>query len=258
MILARQPGAVRLDVGPAVVVRHPRYEWPQVSGAERVEWDAFTADPRRWLRPERRLVVVGLTRLMTPGNRTDEVFEVLFNTSPDVEKISVDRALFVAEPWRAWFHWGLVGATYREYTYSYLAESHWRAAHDGEPREDPFTLNELVRWGHGVVEARDPAWFDDVTVEVVEVDAETDAAYQAEKALAFEEEHAAPALVRRLSAFAQRVCPQRSIPTAGRLFDRQRHRIVRTSLRVDEYLVGELLAAVRLHDGVLAALHGGA
>jgi hypothetical protein len=56
---------------------------------------------RRWMRDADCLVMVGLSRAMTPSNRTREVWEVLFNNSTDMVKFSIDRTLFVAEPWRA-------------------------------------------------------------------------------------------------------------------------------------------------------------
>ena len=133
IILTHDPAAVSIDAGPeALCVRHPAYQAPRTAaGCLHVDWQEFEAEPRRWMDGRSLVVVVGLNRIITPGNRTREVFEVLYNLSRDVRKLSIDQTLFVAEPWRAWFHFGFVGAPYREYTYSYLAESHWRAHQDG-------------------------------------------------------------------------------------------------------------------------------
>lgn len=259
IVLARDTGLVRLDLDAhALCVRHRSYDPPLTgAGCRHMTFDAFEDDPRDAMRGRDTLAVVGLGRIITPGNRTREVFEVLFNLTDDWQKVSLDRTLFVSEPWRAWFHFGFVGARYREYTYSYLAESHWKAFGDGVRGDDPFGLEAIVDCGRGVVRSEDEQYFDEVAVETVALGAAAHAEYQELKAVAFDEEHTAPAIIDRLSRFAQAACPLRRIPTPARLFDRTAHRIVRTDLKVDEYLTGRLLALVELTNGIAAAFHGG-
>jgi len=258
IILTHDPAAVSIDAGPeALCVRHPAYQAPRTAaGCLHVDWQEFEAEPRRWMDGRSLVVVVGLNRIITPGNRTREVFEVLYNLSRDVRKLSIDQTLFVAEPWRAWFHFGFVGAPYREYTYSYLAESHWRAHQDGVRSENPFSQEALARWGAGIVQTTYAHHFD-ISVEAVELPEETHAEYARLKAEAFDEEHTIAAIIKRLSAFAQEACPQRSIPTPARLFERRQHRIVKTELRVDEHLVGRLLTLADLTNTIAATFYRG-
>lgn len=258
IVLAKDIGSVRLDLGPAVCVRHKKYTWPDVAGdCEFVEWTDFEATPRRWLDPERSLIIVGLNRIINPGNRTREVFEILYNLCKDVQKWSIDHTLFVGAPWRAWFHWGLVGAKYREYTYSYLAESHWKAYGEGACEEDPFSLDVIGKWGHGVVESRYERFFEDVRVETVRMPPAVHAEYAQLKETCFDEEHTIGRIIARLSRFARESCPERRIPTPTTLFARATHDIVRTDLPVDEYLVNNLLSLVRLTDEIGSAFYGG-
>lgn len=258
ILLARDTGTVRLDVGPEAICVCARGYAPPTTGpgCAHMDFAAFEADPRGAMAGRSTLVLVGLSRAMTPSNRTREVWEILFNASRDWHKVSIDRTLFVAEPWRAWFHWGFVGAPYREYTYSYLAESRWQAHRDGMREEDPFGLAEVQRWGAGLIRSGYRRWFGRLDVETVAASQEVHAAYQEAKAAAFDEESTLAGLLKRLGAFAQQACPRRAIPQPGRLFDRTTHRIVATDLPIDRFLLARLWSLVELTDGIGAAFHG--
>lgn len=252
IILAKDTGFVRLDVGSeALCVHHKSYTPPLTSpGCRHIVFDEFKKNPRGAMMGRSTLVLVGMNRIITPSNRTEEVFEVIHNNSTDWLKISMDRTLFISKPWRAWFHFGSVDASYREYTYSYLAESHWNAFQKGRISADPFSFDIISEFGDGVIETTYRRYFDDITVDVVQTTEEDKAIYAELKTACFEEENTAPAIIRRLAAFARDICPQRSIPVAARFFNRMAHHIIRTDLGVDEYLVGELLSMARLTDAI--------
>lgn len=263
IVLARDTGRISLpelgvETGPRTLcVRHKRMSAPALHPeAFHMEWGEFRADPRRAMAGMDALVVVGLSRIMTPSNRTAEVFEITHNLSRGWRKISVDRTLFRSEPWRAWFHWGFVGAPYAEYTYSYLAESHWRAAQEGS-RADPFGLAELARWGAGVVVSTAPSLIESAQVEIVPVDPSVHTAYSEEKAAAFDEERTLPAILKRLSAVASAACSRRRIPPRARVLDGPRVEIVRTDLPVDGFLVDRLSSVIDLTNGAYRAFHAG-
>lgn len=259
IILAHDTSRVTLDLGErSVCVRHRTYPAPcVVPDCLHLTWDDFEPDPRRAMHGRDTLVLVGLNKIMTPSNRTAAVVEVLFNLSDTWRKLSVDRTLFAAEPWRAWFHFGLVGAPYREYTYSYLAESHWRAYQEGVRTDDPFAVETIAHEGEGVVRSTYDRYFRPVTIERVEVSAAIHSAYQDLKTRCFDEEHTAQAIVTRLARFAQDACPTRRVPTPARFFDLEAaadglfgQRLVQTDLKVDDYLVGRLIGLVALTDAV--------
>jgi hypothetical protein len=257
IVLARDTGSVRLGVGAeSLCVRHRTYAPPQTrEGCLHLTHEEFVADHKRALAGRSVMVVVGLSKLATPGNRT-RVGPLLWGPLPGLSRISVDRTLFVAEPWRAWWHFGCVGAPYREYTYSYLAESHWKAAREGV-RDDPFSLEAIAECGRGVVRSEYRRFFEPLSVARVEMPREVHEQYQREKAAAFDEEHTAKAIIKRLAAFAQKAFPRRTIPTTARLFERTAHHIVQTDLAVDDWLVGELRGLVEMTDGIGAAFFGG-
>lgn len=254
IILAANTGDVRLPEADvyALCVRHDGYDPPVTGpGCRHVTAAEFLRAPTEQMRDVGLVVVVGLGRILTPQNRT-RVGPYLLRPLPGIRRISVDRTLFVVEPWRAWWHFGCVGARYREYTYSYLAESHWRGAQDGM-RDDPFTLDAINEAGRDVIESVGPAFFKPLDVVVRKLPPRAHAEYQTLKARAFDEEHTSAAIVRRLAVFAQEQCPERHVPSTAQLFSRREPAVLQTDLGVDEWLVGRLRALVALTNGVHAA-----
>ena len=256
IILTKDIGALRIDAGrDALCVRHRSYDPPLTAdGCLQLTYEEFAASPSRALSGRTVMVVIGLNKIIVPGNRT-KVGPLLLRPVAGVRRISVDRTLFVSEPWRAWFHFGCVGAKYREYTYSYLAETHWRASKDGL-RGDPFSLEAIAACGTGVVRSHYDRYFDKIEVERVEMAPGVHDEYQVLKEKCFKEEHTASAIISRLSAYARSACRRRKIPMPSALFSRTEHSIVQTDLKVDDYLVGRLRGLAQLTDDIGARFRG--
>jgi len=252
--LACDTGDVRLDVGTgALCVCHRDYRPPQTaSQCEHMVWEDFRHAPLRHIHGRSILVVVGLSRILTPSNRVI-LGQILLRPLPGVARLLVDHTLFVAEPWRLDWFFRSIGRPYYGLDSSFLAETRWRQAQDGLI-EDMFTAERVAAWGAGVVCSHYRRYFD-VAVRRVEVGGGAHAAYAALKARCFDEEHTAPAIVARLARFAQEVLPERHLPTPSRLFGRRDHAIVQTDLAVDDWLVGQLDALIRLTDGIGEAFH---
>jgi hypothetical protein len=212
-------------------------------------WADFEADYKGASEGRKTIVLVGMSRVRTPANRGNPVWGFLHNHRKDIKKISVDRTLFVSEPWRAFFHFYWVHAPYGCYTYSYLAESHWKAAADGV-RPDPFSLEFILSQGLGLIHSQEPAYFGPVAIKTVEVGPEVQAEYARLKAVCFDEEHTINAILVRLAKFAQQTVPTRSIPTTARLFEQREWEWTRTDLKIDEYLTGRLNGLVELTNGI--------
>lgn len=238
------------DVGAgALVVHHKSYETPHTSPeARHMLWDDFVEAPRAALVSCSLLVVVGLSRILTPANRT-KLGPYLLRPTPGLRRISVDRTLFIAEPWRAWWHFGCVGAAYQDYTYSYLAESHWRAAQDGV-REDPFTIDAITNAGKGVIVAQGGPYFEPLQIKRVQMPEAVHTAYAQEKERAFNEEHTPKAIIGRLESFARAALPERSVMSVSQLFAHRRPMVTQTDLRVDDWLVGQLGRLVEMTNQV--------
>lgn len=253
--LTKNTGSFKMDAGKsAVCVTHASYDAPVID-CRHLSLDEFMSDVTGSLRGRDTLVVVGLNKILTPGNRTT-LGKVFLRPIPGVQRISIDRTLFVSEPWRAWFHFGCTGAKYREYTYSYLAESHWRAAQEGI-REDPFAVDRVKEEGAGQVVADHGQYFPPLDIELVEVGQSDHDEYQALKTKCFDEEHTVHGIIKRLVGFSKVACPRRKLPTRASLFSRREHKIVITDLGVDTYLLSELTGLVALTNGIARSFYDG-
>lgn len=254
ILLSKDPSSVALDLGAeAVCVRHKHYDPPPTrDGCLHVTWDEYEPS---MLRGRSTMAVVGLSKIITPGNRT-KVGPLLLRPVAGVRRIVVDRTLFVSEPWRAWFAFGCVGARYREYTYSYLAESHWKAHVDGVREDDPFALNVIVEHGRGVVRSDYDAFFGEPCVRTIAAPSEAHAEYAKIKKAAFAEETTIKAIVARLAGFAASVCPERRIPSPSALFTASGSPMIwRTDLKVDDFLTRQLTSLVDVTNGIARAFH---
>ncbi len=247
--LTNAPETLDLNLPVGALCVHHKASMP-VPGCESMTFAAFAEKPQTALKGRNAVVVVGMSRARTPSNRAQPYWDALYHF--DGPRYSVDRTLFVGEPWRALWHFNLVGAPYQVYTYSYLAETHWRAYREGLRADDPFSADALIDAGRGVITS-DKARFFDLTVETVPVGESAHAGYQAEKTAAFAEEHTFAAIMRRLSVFAANACPARSMPTTTRVFDDPAQRVVQTDLGIDEYLVDEIVSVADITNRVAEA-----
>ena len=250
--LASSPPDLRID-GPAFAVVAPGHEDIAPVGIPTVSVDEILAD-RDQLNQGGTMVTVGLSRILTPSNRV-KLGQVFLRPRDGLRRVSVDRFLFVSEPWRAFWHMYAVGIPHRGYTDSFLAESRWRdalAAGD----TDPFSADEiLASIGDRLVLHRPPT-LPALDVEWVEVTAGVHDDYASEKEAAFSEETSAAGIVRRLAAFAARVVPRRSVPAPSRLHAGPPFRgvrVVAADLPVDRWLVGRLRAVVDTTNRIAGA-----
>jgi hypothetical protein len=242
--------------GKTLCVCHKAYQ-PPVGNWPCVSFDRFRDEARELIRGLDSLIFVGMTRAITSGNRTEMVFEILHNKTAELHKISVDTYLFRAEPWRAWFHFGYAGVPYRDYAYSFIAESHYNTYIDGVRTENPFSLEEITRWGDGVICSDHGRYFEEPIIQVVETSPDDQKRYAEFKATCFREETSPRPIIRRLSEFAQQVFPDRSIPGYAQLFGSRSHRIVATDLAVDRWLVAGIRETMHITNGVAREFHHG-
>ncbi len=259
MILLTQTPVCRADFGidPAarafavVAHGHPApVDVPALSLTELLD------DPLSHLREPGTMVVVGFSRLLTPSNRV-KVGPYLLRQRPGIRRVVADDVMFVSEPWRLWWHLFAVGREAWGFSNSFLAESRWKMAVEKQT-EDPFSISRVQGAIRGVVRARDPFRFPPVEVEVVPVGAEVHAAYAEEKERAFTDEKTLPAIVKRLAAIADHALPARHIPSVASLWRSPPTRIVRTDLKVDEFLVEQIVHRMALTNAIADVAEGAA
>lgn len=255
IFLTDKPEDLVLDVeSPCLCVTHPKYAAPKMPvGTHHMGYKAFAADARSAVKDMKSLVLVGLDNMMNPGNRTDMVWEIVFNNTRALPRYVVNRLPFIGEPWRMWFAFGATSSTYLNYTYSYIAESHYNAWLEGYSDINPFDPETVLACSEGVVKSTYPAWYTDVKVDVVPVSPSVHEEYQILKDICFAEETSIKAIFMRLEKFAQSVCPTRSLPKLNKLHEHRQVHIVATDLKVDTYRVERLTHCIDLTNSILKA-----
>lgn len=251
--LIDDPDRVPLDRGSSSLWVFPD-RWKPPTAARTMPAKRYLADPRGALKGIELLVIVGMSAIVTPANRVKT--GPYLNEPWKGRRESVDRTLFVSEPWRAWWHWGCVGAKWDAVPHSFALEGLWNQYMDGRV-DDPCSLNEFVRLGSGIVMSSiHTPRFSGIDVDIIRVGDAVHARYQEEKAEAFELETTWRGLLRRLGKFAQAIEPRRSVPQNADLFRHlgvSRPKIIATDLPVDTWIVERHRKTVALVDGIADA-----
>lgn len=248
ILLTNDFGSAPFDRGRRTVWLH--HDKDCVGASRTVSLSRFMDDPRAAVSGADLLVVCGLvTRLCTPSNRV-KLGQFLTEPWWGPPRISVDRCLFVGEPWRMWWHWGCVGRPFANYFTSYRLESDWKRYIDTDAK-NPCTIERIVEYGRGVVSHRGGFRFRDVAIHVEPMSAERHQLYADVKERVFNEEKTIAAIIRRLSEYATSCYPSRHVPRD--LFAAESHEIRLTDLGVDVYLASRIRESVALTNAIAGA-----
>ena len=234
---------------------HHKSDSPAVE--RRVLADDFVANPRKYYDGCDVVVLLNLvSRIIRPGSRM-KYGQFLTDPWTGPQRLSVDTHAFIGEPWRMWFHFGAVEAPFGEphekFHTSYRVETDWRFYLDGKLEEQTCNMTRLKRFGAGVLVWRDGYRVEQHEVEVLPMSASTHDAYQQEKEAAFADERTPNAIIKRLATFAQRACPERTLPD---VFASPRHKLIVTDLGVDRWLTSQARMMVDLTNNIAEAFHG--
>lgn len=252
----KDSGTLELNIaGKTLCLCHRKYDPPRMNDAKVLPFAVFRERYKNenMLSDVDNVVFVGTNHIITPSNRTDPVFELLF-TGIRMNKISVDNVPFISVPWRTWFHFGITNKPYNVYDYSYKAETDYNKYVDGYSDFDPFSLEEMLKYSHGVACSNYDVYFD---YEIVEAPVFPDvvSAYKDLKDELFETERSPKTIINKLARFAQSSCPQRKVPQPHAAFRNPKGRIVKTNLKVDDYLVDHLRNLMNLTNEYLWNMH---
>lgn len=227
-----------------------------IVGCDAIALDEFRQAPREAVGGYETVLFLGLTDMITPSNRTDDIWEYTYNQM-DVPAVSVDTYLFRSDPWRSWFHFGLVDATYRDYTYSYLAETDYEQYFNGQTDDNPFSLPEIREWGTGVIESHYRQYFRTFEITVgYEADAGEQYEYSERLDTLFREKNTVGQVRRALESYAEEIYPDRTLPTRHQLFRGDREwELDITDLPIDRWKASYLQELVDLTNGIAEAFY---
>lgn len=234
------------DIGPAIAVCSKGHRAP--AGIQEFSVQDLLADPRVMDRSPLTLVICGLSTLVTPANRV-KLDPIWGWRRPGLRRISIDRLLFVGEPWRIWWHFSAIGQERWGFTDSFLAETRWKAAIE-QQTEDPFSVESVLEKCRGLVRCMSAFRFGDIPVRTIQLSGEKHDEYAALKDRLFRDVSSVAGIIKGLAAFAQTAAPERVMPTPTRLFTSPPRELVRTDLPVDNFLSEQLLSRIKLTNAI--------
>lgn len=261
IILTRHPESMEIEARAAVCVYHHQYAriLPKVENCESVEfgWLCEHFQDRNVFEGRDTVVFVGVNKFFTPSTRFHPVFEILQYGLLGLRRYSVDIAPYIGPLWRLWAHWSFAGVEFGGYTYSYLLESHYNAWLEGVRADNPLSLDKIRQYAAGHVQVDYERFFAEPRVIMVSMPPSAHAEYQRLKAELFNKHDTIAPIIRGLAQFAQAAYPQRRIPQEHRIFEAPDDvSIVRTDLKIDEYLTKRLLEKIAEVNSVVEALRG--
>lgn len=250
ILFSKHPERVEIDVGKAVCVYHRQYAkiLPKISSCEFVEFGNLcdTFQTGNYFGGKDAVVFVGANKLFSSSTRFHPVFDVLQYGLEGMRRFVVDTSPYIGPLWRVFPQFSLAGVPFGEYTYSYLLESHYNSFIEGMRPDNPLEISKISEYAHGHVSIDYERYFSDPVVEIIPMPAEIHEKYRDLKTRLFDVEIHATKIIRGLADFAKASCGQRIMPAEHKIFETpDAVRIVRTDLKVDEYLTNKLLDKIR-------------
>lgn len=106
------------------LIYHDDYAYPLIDGVEPIPFSKFK---NIYVNLHANLfIIVGLNKIVTPSTRCDFVQEYLSTLTQNVQKISIDTAPYVGEPWRLFFHYLYTNNNLFKRPHSYAVQTEWK------------------------------------------------------------------------------------------------------------------------------------
>lgn len=259
IIFTKHPAKLEIDIGPATCIYHKQYakNLPQIVDCDFIEYDAFAKEHESYsFAGKAAMIFVGANKFFNSSTRIHPVMELLpYGLPKDMKLISIDTSPYIGPLWRLWAHFYFTKVPFGEYTYSYLLESHFNAFRDEVREENPLDFQKIKQYAKGHASIDYQRYFSEPIINVIELNPAAHAEYQELKAQLFEEEDHIHKIIKGLEGFAKVICPERKIPAEHKIFETpDKIEIVRTDLKIDEYLTGKLLEKISEVNSVCEVL----
>jgi hypothetical protein len=245
--------------GKMICIFHKQYEkcLPQMDDCQFVEFGCLcdTFQEHDYFTGMQSVVFVGANKFFTTSTRFHPVFEILQYGLKGLERFAVDKSPYIGPLWRIFPQFSLASVPFGEYTYSYLLESHYNSYLAGVRADNPLDIETIRGIAAGNVSIDYERFFSAPKIVVVEMSSDVHDGYQALKEELFYEHSDINKIIRELADFAKASCKERRVPSEHKIFDMPDDiSIVRTDLKVDEYLVGKLVDKISEVNRIVGAL----
>lgn len=257
---SKHPETIEFDLKNAICVYQKQYakKLPKIDNCEFIEFEKLcqTFQTQDYFFRKDAVVFVGLNKMFTTSTRFHPVWDLLqYNMPAGIQKYCVDIAPYMGPLWRIWPHFNLAGLATGEYTYSYLLESHYNAYLEGVRADNPLSIENIKEWAAGNIQIDYTSYFNEPEIKIIEMSEDIHEGYQTLKADLFETYDSIQPILKQLSTYAKDNCKERKIPQEFKIFETpEKVEIVRTDLKIDEYLTGKLVTKMEEVNNIVEAL----
>lgn len=257
---SKHPEELVFDLENAVCVYHKQYakKIPQITDCEYVEFEKLcqTFQTHDYFSGKENVVYVGLNKMFTTSTRFHPVWDLLqYNMPKGIQKYCVDIAPYMGPLWRLWPQFNLAGVQTGDYTYSYLLESHYNAFLEGARVDNPLSIDNIKEWAFNNVQIDYQIYFSEPSIKIVEMPEDIHEGYQTLKEDLFDTYDTIGPILKKLTSYAKEHCKERKIPQEFKIFETPYHvNIIRTDLKIDEYLTGKLVTKMKEVNEIVEVL----
>ena len=198
--------------------------------------DTFTSIPHN-----STIIIIGISDMIRPSNRCDEIFENLYNSAKYIHKVVIDDKPFVDELWRCWYLFAAANPDTFRYPHSYALESAYNNYLDGignNPLEFKDIAIEVADWTTITYNR----YFDfDMKFVIHKTSAYVKNEYEELKKKVFDDWRSIPSSIKTLHQFAQSVLQEHNLSrNLNHIYDIERDTTFHiTDLNVDKFLMEE-------------------
>lgn len=256
----KHPENLVFDLERSACVYHKQYakKLPKIPDCEFIEFEKLcqTFQTQDYFTGKTAVVFVGLNKMFTTSTRFHPVWDLLqYNMPAGIQKYCVDIAPYMGPLWRIWPHFNLAGIQTGEYTYSYLLESHYNAFLEGVRTENPLSIENIKEWAAGNVQIDYTKFFEEPSIKIIEMSEDVHEGYKTLKEDLFDTYDTIGPILKQLTAYAKEHCKERKIPQEFKIFETpEKVQIIRTDLKIDEYLTGKLVSKMEEVNHIVEVL----
>ena len=222
-----------------------------------VEIDDFRRpDVLTSIRQDTSLIVVGISDIIKPSNRCDEVFENIFNSHLYSNKIVIDDKPFFGELWRCWFLFATVKQDALRYPHSYALESAYNNYLEGRG-DNPLDLGIIRNEFKDIVKVEYDRYFDfNIQFKVHETSSYQKEEYQRIKREVFDNWKSISSSIKTLHTYTTSILQEHNLPrNRNKLYNIDRDYVFHlTDLNVDIYLMNEIKKLYNDTNNLIKAL----
>ncbi|MHA1395274.1 MAG: hypothetical protein ACTSRZ_17355 [Promethearchaeota archaeon] len=260
IIFSKDIKNISLDIkGKTVCIYEKRYKkmLPQLKNTNFIEFSYLKNNYKNqnFFKDINNIVFIGLNKIFNLSSRIDPIFDILQYNLSNIQIFSIDTSPYIGDIWRIWTHFSFTRNDFGGYTYSYLLQTDYNKYLKGLSNKNPVSIEKIKEYAKNKVEIEYEIYFRTPQISIFKLPSTIHQKYQLLKKELFDKYNRIGPIIKDLSNFAKNCYKKRNIPQEHKIFDFPDDiKILRTDLKIDEYLTNKLIKKINEVNSVVKAL----